>query len=246
MLTDTHCHLGRYHDAASVLRSVKESSTRVIVATEDPDEYRRLQLRLRGVKQVVVGLGLHPAGRAARIPSQLGRFFRLLPDAEWISEVGIDFDNATDRIERRGQIDLFEAILSHSMMRSKILSVHSRGAAREVVERLSASKQPAVLHWFSGSFADLEVAVAAGLFFSVNERMARSRRGPSLLARIPPDRLLLETDGPFATDQLGQPLEPTGLVAVLNLISQAWDWSATDVESRVEANFDSLVAQVHV
>lgn len=242
MLTDTHCHLGQFRDPAQVLRDSASANVRIVVATENPEEYRRLLTRLRGSETAIVGLGLHPASRAARDPAQLSRFFRFLPEARWVSEVGLDFQRNTDRIERRSQILVFESILSHAMIRSKVLSVHSRGAASEVTARLNDARVAAVMHWFSGTNAELEAAVEAGLYFSVNDPMLRSRRASALLARIPPDRLLLETDGPYARAADGSISSPAGLAATTKRLAELMGLPTDDLTVVLEQNHRKLLA----
>ena len=59
-----------------------------------------------------------------------------------------------------------------------------------------------------------EDALAGGLWFSINPAMAASTRSRALLARLPPDRVLLETDGPFARHG-GRAARPGDLVPLL-------------------------------
>ena len=53
------------------------------------------------------------------------------------------------------------------------------------------------MHWFTGSRSEARRAVALGCYFSVNTEMTRNERGQALVADLPIDRLLTETDGPF-------------------------------------------------
>jgi len=53
------------------------------------------------------------------------------------------------------------------------------------------------MHWFTGSKSEARQAAALGCYFSVNAEMTRSDRGRALLANLPIDRILTETDGPL-------------------------------------------------
>lgn len=53
------------------------------------------------------------------------------------------------------------------------------------------------MHWFSGSPAELQLAVDSGFYFSVNHKMVASKKGLSIIKAIPQDKLLTETDAPF-------------------------------------------------
>ena len=244
-LTDTHCHLAQYADASRVLESAASAGVAMVVATESPDEYRRLRSRVGPRKGVTVGLGLHPAGSAIRNPAQLSRFFRMLPDAAWVSEIGLDFSRNSDTTDRRNQIRVLESIFEHSMIRTKVVSLHSRGAAKEVVSRLAGSGISAVLHWYSGTAAVLDEAAQAGCYFSVNPSMVASDKGAKLIAQMPRSRVLLETDGPYVRVS-GHAAEPSDLKAVAISLARWWDISPDQCEEVLESNLATLTAGVAV
>ena len=50
---------------------------------------------------------------------------------------------------------------------------------------------------YTGPLGVVDDALAAGMSFSINPAMVSSAKGRALLARIPRDRVLLETDGPY-------------------------------------------------
>src|SRR3546814_17537329 len=73
-------------------------------------------------------------------------------------------------------------------------------------EQLPPDRAGVVLHWFTGSKADVRRAVDRGCYFSVNEGMLASATGLRVMREIPIDRVLTETDGPFLTrgDKIGR------------------------------------------
>ena len=75
-------------------------------------------------------------------------------------------------------------------------------ASGAVLDRLQAYRDAGipVLHWFSGPRRDLECAIELGCWFSVGPAMLRSRTGRALAALMPRDRVLTESDGPFAQE----------------------------------------------
>ena len=80
----------------------------------------------------------------------------------------------------------------------KFISIHSRKAESAVLDILDEEKRvPAVLHWYSGSTSELDRAVSKGHYFSINPAMINSKSGKKIIDRIPPERILTETDGPF-------------------------------------------------
>ena len=136
-LLDTHCHLDAYPDPRALLAQADEASVDVVVVTEIPEGYRRLRCRLGRIAGVVVALGLHPASSAAGAPWQLERLIRMLPTADWIGEVGQDFKPGIARRERARDGRVLESILAHEQARSKPVTVHSGGAARDTSKLLT-------------------------------------------------------------------------------------------------------------
>ena len=70
--------------------------------------------------------------------------------------------------------------------------------------------------------------------------MLASKRAKNVIGWIPKDRVLLETDGPFA--QLdGQPLYPSDTSKVINYLSVLWDVSLDIVYDQFKINLIQLL-----
>ncbi|WP_067973876.1 TatD family hydrolase [Mycolicibacter icosiumassiliensis] len=233
-LLDTHCHVSAYADPVAILREADEAGVGIVAVTEDPDEYRRLRTRLGKREHVEVALGLHPLRAAAFGPNELARFFRLVPQTNWIGEVGLDYSRA-GAATARAQQRVFDVVLTEAQPGRHPLTVHSRGAEKDVVRRLADAGLPAVLHWYSGPLNLIGEALQAGLYFSINVAMTRSRKFPSLMREIPRDRILLETDGPYARDN-GRPARPSGLDDVAAAIGLSWGTDLAATTKIVHAN----------
>lgn len=167
----------------------------------------------------------------------------MLPDTKWVSEIGLDFGRDTDARDRRNQVTLLERILDHSLTQSKVLSIHSRGAAKSAVEVLKGRKLAAILHWYSGPLGLLEQASEDRLYFSVNPAMLRSEKGLSIVNRIPHDLVLLETDGPFVSLH-DRRAEPADLRLAAQDLSRIWGVSLEECELTLTSNLAKLLARV--
>ncbi|MAS03470.1 MAG: hydrolase TatD [Ahrensia sp.] len=233
-LLDTHCHVSAYTDPVAILREADEAGVGVVAVTEDPDEYRRLRTRLGRREHVEVALGLHPLRAAAFGPTELARFFRLVPQTNWIGEVGLDYSRA-GAATAKAQQRVFDVVLTEAQPGRHPLTVHSRGAEKDVVRRLADAGLPAVLHWYSGPVNLIGEALQAGLYFSINVAMTRSRKFPTLMREIPQDRILLETDGPYAKDH-GRPARPDRLDDVATAIGLFWGTDLAATTKIVHAN----------
>jgi TatD DNase family protein len=70
--------------------------------------------------------------------------------------------------------------------------------------------------------------------------MLRSQRGRELVGRMPADRVLTESDGPFATFG-DRPIQPWDVGDAVNRLADIWLISAQDVEQRLAENLRRLV-----
>jgi TatD DNase family protein len=240
-LIDTHCHLDAYDNPILVLDEARAAGVHVVAVTEDPGRHRLLRTRLGQRPVVEVALGMHPLRVAQASMGEVARFRRLLPQATWVGEVGLDFSRA-GAATRNQQLRVFDALLAETRTGSRPLSVHSRRAEREVVDRLLDARVRAVLHWYTGPLAVAEDALAGGLWFSINPAMAASTRSKALLARLPPGRVLLETDGPFAR-QGGRSARPADLVPLLQRLAELWTVSVEEARATIVDNQARLLAQ---
>jgi TatD DNase family protein len=183
-LVDTHCHIDSYDNPVAVLEESAAAGIHIIAVTESPDRYRLLRTRLGRRAKVDVALGYHPLRAGDLTPHDLVRFFRLLPEATWVGEIGLDFSQA-GRATRSQQLRAFDAILAEPLLQTKPVTVHSRGAERDVITRLAQAHVPAIMHWFTGPPSAADEALASGLSFSVNPAMVNTQKGAALLQRLP-------------------------------------------------------------
>ncbi len=124
----------------------------------------------------------------------------------------------------------------------RIMSIHSRRAATAVLDLLEGHTGAGipVLHWFSGNRRDLERAISLGCWFSVGPAMLRSGRGRELAELMPRDRILTESDGPFAQID-GAALMPWQVRDALLVLADLWRTSAADVENAIQDNLKALL-----
>lgn len=239
-LLDTHCHINAYSDPVAVVRASKGATTTNIVAvTESPEEYRRLRTRLGRRDHIQVALGLHPLAAHTVTPSDLARFFRLVPQTTWIGEVGLDFSRQ-GIATKRAQLQVFDAVLTEAQPGHHPMTVHSRGAEADTIRLLAQANLPAILHWYSGPISHIETALEAGLYLSYNIAMVRSRKFSTLLRAIPRDRTLLESDGPFARAS-GSPAQPHQLNEVVTALAGGWGVSYTDATNTILENQNRFI-----
>ena len=192
-------------------------------------------------QRIRTGLGLHPQLAHER-QNELVLFDSFLSKTRYIGEIGLD--GAPEfRGHWHSQVAVFEHILTKCCaIGGRIMSLHSRrasGAVLDYLERFSEAGTP-ILHWFSGSFRDLDRAINIGCWFSVGPAMLVSEKGRALAALMPRERVLTESDGPFAQIN-GGPAMPWDVDGAINRLSQTWSLPPDEVEQTVDRNLGVLL-----
>jgi TatD DNase family protein len=235
---DTHCHIGHYDDPLAVLRRAEDSDVVTIAVTESPAEFQRLTLQLGKRKFLRVALGIHPLRAGSATPLDLALFGRLLGRVDYVGEVGLD-RSREGKATFRQQTKVFEHLLGQPQIGDKVLTVHSRGAEKETIDYLAAAGVTAILHWYSGALGHLDDALAAGLWFSVNAAMLRSKNGQRIVHSLPPERVLTETDGPF-TRMARRPSEPGDIPEVVKGLAGVWGEDVAGTSGRIFENMKAV------
>ncbi|MFI6425896.1 Qat anti-phage system TatD family nuclease QatD [Promicromonospora sp. NPDC050880] len=241
-MIDFHCHLDLYPDPFAVADEAQARSVGVLSVTTTPSAWPGTSRIAQGRPVIRTALGLHPQLARERI-RELSLFDRYLPETRFVGEVGLDGSPGL-RSSWNQQVEVFEHVLaSCSAAGDKIVSIHSRRAATAVLDRLDQHLgiQRPVLHWFSGTAAELARAMARDCWFSVGPSMLASAKGRAHIRDIPRSRVLLETDGPF-TQRLGAPLQPWDVYSALGGVAQLWEMSEREATTIFQNNERLLLA----
>lgn len=240
-MIDFHCHLDLFHDPSALISECEKKGIYVLSVTTAPSAWCGTTALAQGSKKIRTALGLHPELARER-QGELALFDELLPEARYVGEIGLDRVPGTEDhwpVQER----VFRHILgSCQRIGGRIMSIHSRRATAEVLDALEAFPRAGtpVLHWFSGSQEQLRRAIGLGCWFSVGPAMLRGQRGRDLVARMPPDRVLTESDGPFAQVS-ARAATPSDVTTALEYLSQLWSLSVPDADNVVTENFRALI-----
>jgi TatD DNase family protein len=224
----------------TVARAASERGVFVVSVTNLPSHFERGFAYVRPLRSVRLALGLHPL-TAESHAQELELFDRLLPLTSFVGEVGLDFSRHGKRTQEQ-QVHTLQHVLQKITQSSKMLTLHSRGAEPDVLRMLrDHGVKGAVFHWYTGPKGLLNQALADGHYFSVNPLMTLSKKGQEIISALPRERVLTESDGPYASVG-GKPLHPWDVNLVELHLAGVWRISSADVERIVWANFKRLVA----
>jgi TatD DNase family protein len=216
----------------------------VLSVTTTPAAWRGTCALAEDAPRIRTALGLHPQ-LAHQRHGDLPLFDELLPQSRYIGEIGLD--GAPEfRSSWHTQVEIFEHILLKcSTAGGRIMTIHSRRASSAVLDRIEEFSNAGtfVLHWFSGSVRDLERAIRLGCWFSVGPTMLKGEKGRALVARMPPERVLTESDGPFA--QLdGTSVLPWQAELAITELSVLWSLPREIVDQMLLANLHNLLTDL--
>lgn len=245
-LIDFHCHLDLYPDPQAVAQEVALRGAYVLSVTTTPSAFEGTRKLAPAGSRIRTALGLHPEIAVQR-ESELGLFEELLAQTNYVGEVGLDGSKPhRSTLDRQGAI-LSEILSMCARAGGKTLSLHSRGATSlllDVLESEPLAGRP-VLHWFSGTERETERAAAMGCWFSIGVPMLRSERGRRAVAKMPLDRVLPETDGPFGMVN-GQLCYPWETMSVISLLEPIWRESQVDISEQIVSNFRHLSLEANL
>lgn len=238
-LFDTHFHLDLMESFADTVKEIEENQVYTIAVTNLPVLYSSLKAKLNS-KYIKPALGFHPELINEKYKKYIPKMWPLLNNAKYIGEVGLDFKTGSKF--KKLQISFFEElILRCSTLGAKILTIHSRMSANEVISIIGNDFNGiAILHWYSGSKSNLERALNNGLYFSINYSMTNSESGRKIIRQIPIERLLLESDSPFVKME-NKPFSPKDMRQIVNRISEIKNVDTEKLELELWNNFKKII-----
>lgn len=238
---DFHCHLDLYPGAREVYREAAKRNEFTWLVTTSPKAFAATSRALEPSPTVLITPGLHPEIAHERA-AELDLLLEQIAGAKAVGEVGLDGSPRFKPhygVQRR----IFSAVIARcAEVGGRTLSIHSRRAVRDVLAELEQHPNfgTAVLHWFSGTPAELRAAAALGCWFSIGPAMFDSANGRALAVAMPRDRVVPESDGPFAKIA-GKPVMPWSASQTAEGLASLWRLSTEETASALAQNGRALL-----
>jgi len=230
-LFDTHAHLldDRFdEDREAVLESCRKAGVAHIMEAccDEADIDKVLALAAR--EPMVEGsVGVHPHSAREMTNATLDRMVAALtqPKILAVGEIGLDYHydfspRETQRLWLGRQLDLA------AQMGVPVI-LHNRESTGDMLEILIAHRAGlrGVMHCFSGSFETAARCLDLGLYIGLGGPLtfANAQKQRDLAARLPLDRLVIETDCPYLTPVpfRGKRNDPSLLPHILSVLAAA-------------------------
>ncbi len=249
-LVDTHIHLydEKYLDRLDeVLSDARYMGVEAIICVAEDYETSLSTLELASkIDFVYAAIGMHP-WTALHSFDELDRVVELIRlENERIiavGEVGLDKKYESGEKGYSRQIEAFKKMVELAIEFDKPLNIHSRRAARDVLEVLRVyNVEKAHFHWFTDDEDILREVVSMGYYVSFTPSITYSKRNQRLAKIVPLDQLLTETDGPvpFYGELKNVLTEPKHTKLVLTKLSEVHGIDEEELSEIIWRNFNRL------
>ncbi|KIQ98415.1 TatD family hydrolase [Lysobacter sp. A03] len=249
MLVDTHCHLDAPEfddDRTEVIERARTAGvTRQVVPATIAAGWPGLRDVCASGDGLHAAYGLHPmfldAHRREHIVELKQWIEREKPVA--VGECGLDFYIPDP--DREEQAWYFDAQLKLARDFDLPLIVHARRSVDQVIAAIRRiGNLRGVVHSFPGSQQQADILLENGFMLGIGGPVTyeRAKRLRKIVATMPLEWLLLETDAPDQPDAAhrGKRNEPARITRVLETIAQLRDISADELAAATSSNAERL------
>lgn len=225
-MIDTHTHLDACAEPPDLLLArAAAAGVEWVVTIGAGLESCRAALALASTHAqvfAVLGVDPHTAGEAPPDAIDELRALHAGRKVVAVGETGLDYHYGADRADEQRR--LFDAQLALAADLERPVVVHCREAAADTAAVLAGFPGEVVLHCFSEPDL-LETALERRYYvsFAGNVTYPRNAELRVAAARVPPDRVLAETDAPYLAPQglRGRPSEPAHIVHTVRVLAAA-------------------------
>ena len=255
MLADSHCHLnykGLAEDQPAVLARARARGVTAMlnIATRE-SEWDAVLTTAEREPDVWATVGVHPHEADQHPDVDTARLVERArhPRVVGIGESGLDY--YYDHSDRARQQASFRAHIGAAREAGVPIVVHTRDAeddtAAILADELGQGRFAGVIHCFTGTGAFADKALAMGFFISISGIVTfkSARDLQETAARLPLDRLLIETDAPFLAPvpHRGRTGEPAFVADTAAFLAELRGEPVEELTRRTAENFHALFAK---
>jgi TatD DNase family protein len=252
MLVDSHCHLeyeGLVDDQSGVLARARAAGVGAFLnISTKRSEWDQVVATAERERDVFASIGIHPhhaddhqdlseneLADAAAHPRVIG-----------LGETGLDY--YYDRSDRAVQQRLFRRHIAVARQLCLPVIIHTRDAEDDTIAILADEMEkgdfPALIHCFTASSAFGERVLGLGLSISISGIATFKNAGDlaDFAAKVPGDKLLVETDSPFLAPvpHRGKPCEPAFVADTARFIAERRGITLETLAETTTGNFYRL------
>lgn len=251
---DTHAHLADprlAREIGPVLDRARQAGITRIVAPGTTAEDSQVVVELaRAHDAVRAAVAIHPNESADAVEADWQRIVALA-SAERVVAIGeTGLDRYWDRAPFARQREFLDRHLDLARERGLPVVLHCRDCYPDIIDRLQRQDAPTrgVLHSFTGTWDDARALLDLGLHISFAGMITFANKALDALrdvaARVPADRLLVETDSPYLSPHpfRGRPNEPARVAITGERLAELRGIAPVELAEQTSANARRLFA----
>ena len=252
MLIDSHCHLeykGLVEDQMGVLSRAREAGVGAFLnISTKQSEWDQVVATATRESDVFASVGIHP--HEADKHADLGRGALLAatenPKVIGIGESGLDYYYGHS--DRETQRRLFRMHIDVARETGLPLIIHTRDAEDDtfqiLAEEMAKGAFPALIHCFTASDEFGAKVLELGLTISISGIVTfkNAKALQETAAKVPEDRLMVETDSPFLAPvpHRGKKCEPAFVADTARFVAELRGVETERLAEQTSANFMNL------
>jgi TatD DNase family protein len=260
VIVDTHCHLDFQSfeaDREGVLeRAWMNGLVRVLNPGIDPSSSQAVLRIADRYDQVYAAVGVHPNDADCWTDETRKQLRQLAshPKVVAIGEIGLDYYHK--KVAQEIQHRAFEEQLELATELDLPVILHNRESSIDLLSTLSAwvrrrsnanqiKKRPrGVLHSFSGSLENAHQAISMGFMIGLSGPITfqNAKALREIVAKIPLEAVLVETDAPFLTPHphRGKRNEPAHVRLIVEKLAEIYSLPIEEIATITTANANNL------
>ena len=205
MLFDTHAHYDDDwfdEDRDALLAAMPEKGVGLIVNPGITVETSRMAIAMaEQYDHVYAAVGIHPENCHDFVPQHIDVLRELAkhPKVVAIGEIGLDYYWDTNPPKEFQQEVLRQQLALARELKLPVI-IHDRDAHADTLAIVKEFPEvTGVFHCYSGSVEDARTLVKMGWMLSFNgaATFKNARKAPEVIAEVPMERLMIETDAPY-------------------------------------------------
>ena len=249
MLADSHCHLENNEELENIILRAEAAGVKYILDAGSNLDHLPGHLAIaERYSCVYTAAGVHPhnanefAGLKAEDILRAAEHNKVIA----IGEAGLDY--YYDFAPKEAQINLFRENIKAAQQSGLPLIIHNRDSDDDMIrilrEAYDEKEFKAVVHCYSSSWKLAEAALEMGFYISASGMITfpKSEDIRQNFAKVPFNRLLVETDAPYLAPvpKRGQTNESANVVLTAQKLAEIKNVGFNEIADITTANFKRL------